>query len=305
MKQLIEQIVNKKVKYSAAGIIKRKGDGNVDEILMIQRAKKDFYPNQWEFPRGGCEEGKDKSLRDCMMREVKEETGLDVKPVKFIDKTRYIRHEGMDGKIVTICYNYVCKMLNPDQEVHLSKEHQSFKWISEVGEVELMASPEQKKTIQKVLNHERTIVSIPKPQKMEESNLDFYLNALDENEHLSEDPVTIGAALMTAGSVALKLYIGAMLIKLAKDVFKVNFTKIGRQCKDYPGGERGICMLRAKKQAKEAELTKLKSVVSRCSKDKSPEDCKRKVAGRLSSIGSEISYMNKRLGELRKAPIVH
>jgi len=305
MKQLIEQIVNKRIRYSAGGVIMRTGDGNVDEILMIKRAKKDRYPNFWEFPRGGCEEEKDKSLRDCMVREIKEETGLDVKPLRLLGKTRYIRNEGNSNEILTICYNYLCKILNSNQEVHLSKEHQAYKWISEVGEVELMASPEQKKIIQKVLNNERAIVSYPKRQKVEESNLDFYLNAL-ENETLTEDPVSIvGAALLTAGKVALKLYIAAMLIKLAKDAFKLNFTKIGRQCKDYPGGEKGICILRAKKQAKEVELAKLKAGIGRCSKDKNPQDCKRKVGGRISSVEQEIGYMTRRLGELRRAPIVH
>ena len=304
MKKLIEQIVNTDVKYSAGGLILKEGDGKVKELLMIQRAKDDKYPNMWEFPRGRCEQVVDKSLRNCMVREIKEETGLDVKPVKFIDKTKYIRREN-EGKYISICYNYTCKMLNPDQEVHLSKEHQTYKWVSEVGEVELMASPEQKKTIQKVLNTERTMVSIPKMKKVEESNLDFYLNAIHENETLTEDPVTIGGALAVAGGALIKVYIGAMLIKLAKDVFKVNFTKIGRKCKDYPGGERVICMLRAKRQAKEAELSKLKAGVVSCAKDKDPESCKQKVSSRASAVEQEINYMNKRLGELRKAPIVH
>lgn len=346
-----------KKQFAAAGVILKMGDGKVKEVLMIQRAKKDpLWPLQWEFPRGKCEVGVDKSLRDCMIREVKEETGLDVKVLKLIDKHKYTK---VGENTVTICYNYACRMLDPDQEVRLSREHDSYKWISEVGEVQLMATPEQRKTIQKVLNNERAITSQPKrqkveeigpagmalagtalksktgkqlakgvargiqnrtmprernikmgsfsysskpryPQQTEESNLDFYLRALHE-ETLNEEPITLG--MIGAGLV--KVYIGAMLIKLAKDVFKLNFTKIGRQCKDYPGGERGICMLRAKMQAKKAEVEKLKSGISKCAKDKDPEACKRKVAGRIKTVEDEISYMSRRTGELRRAPIVH
>jgi 8-oxo-dGTP pyrophosphatase MutT (NUDIX family) len=283
--------------YASAGVIMRIGDGNTKEILMLQRSKNDpLWPLQWEFPRGTCEPGIDKTLRECMTREIKEETGLDVKVLDFIDKHKYVKD---GGEQVTYCYNYSCKLLDPNQDIRLSREHDSYKWISEVGEVELMATPEQKKTIQKVLNTERAIVSNPKMKKIEESNLDFYLTALQE------DPITVGGALMTAGNVLLKVYIGAMLIKLAKDVFKLNFTKLGRQCKDYPGGERAICIMRAKMQAKKAEIAKLKDGIEKCGKDKDPEACRRKVKGRMDAIQKEVSFMERRLGELRRAPIVH
>ena len=289
------------VKYGAGGVILRIGDGKQKEVLLIQRSKNDpLMPHQWEFPRGSCDRKIDKSLRDCMVREVKEETDLDVRPIQFIDKQKHVTH---GGEQVTYCYNYACKMIDPQQEVRLSREHDGYKWITEVGEVELMVSPEQKVTIQKVLNRDRTIVSYPRPQKTEESekpNLDYYLTAIQEVE-----PITIGAAAAIAGKALIKVYIAAMLIKLAKDVFKLQFTKIGRQCKDYPGGEKGICMMRAKMKAKEAELSKLKSGVEKCSQDKDVEACRRKVAGRMDAIQKEISYMKKRLGELRRAPIVH
>jgi 8-oxo-dGTP pyrophosphatase MutT (NUDIX family) len=287
--------------YVAAGVIIRKGDGDVQEVLMLKRSKKEpSFPLQWEFPKGKCEPGKDDDMSDCLKREVKEETGLDIKPVRLIDKNIFERDE---GRFKIIFYNYLCKMLDPDQKVHISKEHLDYKWVSEVGEVELMATPEQKKTIQKVLNRDRSIVSYPKKQPVGES-VDFYLNAIQENT-LTEEPLTALGVAGAVGSGLLKVYIAAILIKMAKDVFRINFTKIGRQCKDYPGGEKGICMLRAKLQAKKAELSKLKSVVDKCSKDKNPDACRQKVSGRLNAIQQEVSYLTKRVGELRSAPIVH
>jgi 8-oxo-dGTP pyrophosphatase MutT (NUDIX family) len=283
--------------YVASGVIRRKGSGtDRQEVLMIKRDKTEpSFPMQWEFPKGKCEPGVDKELKDCLVREIKEETGLDVEPVVLIDKNIFDRDE---GRFKIIFYNYLCKMLYPDQEVRLSGEHTAYKWVSEVGEVELMATPEQKKTIQKVLNRNRSIVSYPKKQPVGES-VDFYLTALQE------EPLTLGGVAAAAGSGLIKVYIAAMLIKLAKDAFKMQFTKIGRQCKDYPGGERGICVMRAKLAAKKAEGAKLQSISDRCSKDKNPEACRQKVSSRLSSIKQEIAYLTKRLAELRSAPIVH
>jgi len=302
MKGLLEQAINKpKIKYSAGAVIMRIGDGNVKEILMIQRSKKDHWPLQWEFPRGGCRSEIDDSLRDCLKREVKEETGLEIKVGRLIDKHKFVS-EG--GKKITKCSNFLCELKDPDQEIRLSHEHEKdgYKWISEVGEVELMASPEQKETIQKVLNRDRSIVSYPKHQKVGE-NLDFYLNALDENEDLierEEEPI-----ITEVMPVLFKLYIGAMLIKLAIDTYNNHFTKAARECKGMPGGEKGICMLRAKIAAKQASLSKLTSGISKCNKDRNPESCKQKVNAKINKLKTEIGYMNRRQKELRGAPIVH
>lgn len=284
--------------YVAAGVIIKKGDGDVQEVLMLKRSKQEpSFKLQWEFPKGKCEP-KDDDYKDCLVREVKEETGLDVKPIRLIDKNIF------EYPYRTIIFhNYLCSMLKPDQEVRLSKEHIDYKWVSEVGEVELMATPEQKKTIQKVLNRERSIVSYPKRQPVGES-VDFYLNAIQENT-LTEEPITALGVAGAVGQGLLKVYIAAILIKMAKDVFRINFTKIGRQCKDYPGGEKGICMLRAKLQAKKAELSKLQDGIARCSKDKDPAACKQKVAARENSVRQEVQYLTRRLAELRSAPIVH
>jgi 8-oxo-dGTP pyrophosphatase MutT (NUDIX family) len=304
MRGLLEQAINEPViKYSAGAVIMRIGDGNVQEILMIQRSKKDHWPLQWEFPRGGCDSDVDDNLRDCVKREVKEETGLDIKVGRLIDKHKYVT-EG--GKKITKCYNYLCKLEYPDQEIRLSHEHEKggYKWISEVGEVELMASPEQKETIQKVLNDERSIVSYPKHQNTQES-VDFYLQALEENENLEEFSFGGGAATASTMPVLFKLYIGALLIKLAIDTYKNHFTKAARECKGMPGGEKGICMLRAKIAAKQAALNKLTAGIRKCDKDRKPDSCREKVNAKINKLKTEIGYMNKRQKELRGAPITH
>lgn len=160
----------------AAGIIMRYNEDNRKQILMIQRAEDDHWPNHWEFPRGKCDKPIGESLLKCCAREIKEETGLDVEPVVLIDTFEYMADH---GKRKSICHNFLCKMKNPDQKIKLSKEHQDYHWISEVGEAQLMALPDQKRTIEKVLNNDRPITSIPKNKfTKNNSQLEVYLKCL-------------------------------------------------------------------------------------------------------------------------------
>jgi len=145
---IIEQIYNtdqviKKVNV-AGGIIFKEQPGEKPALLLIQRAKDDHWPNFFEFPRGKCDFGKNEALIHCLKREVKEETGIDIIPLKFIDKFSYTADE---GKRLSTQHNFLCKMKDPNQKVKLSKEHQGFQWITTPGEAELTVLPEMKRSI--------------------------------------------------------------------------------------------------------------------------------------------------------------
>ena len=157
-----------KVEYSldvAAGIIYKIDENNRVQVLLIQRAKKDHWPNVWEFPRGKCDKPIGESIPHCAAREIKEETGIDVIPTKKVDTYEYLADH---GKRKTICHVFLCKMKDDKQKVKISKEHQRFQWVSEVGEIEMFLMPDQKKVLQKVLNPERSIVSYPDNDKMKQ-----------------------------------------------------------------------------------------------------------------------------------------
>jgi len=177
---------------AAAGVIMKEGDNGEKMILLIQRAKKDRWPLHYEFPRGKCDKSPNEKILDCLKREVKEETGLDVIPIKFIDKFKYLAEKGTR---LTTCYNYLCKMKDEDQKVKLSDEHDDFKWIKEVGEAELMALPDQKTTIEKVLNTERSITMEPENTFTNDEPLEEYLNFIylkeDYKNHLKEHNVIL------------------------------------------------------------------------------------------------------------------
>lgn len=66
------------------------------KILLLKRSlNSKLYPNHWTFPSGGVEES-DLSIKDTVMREVKEETNLEFTPKEklgfyetVIDEKRY------------------------------------------------------------------------------------------------------------------------------------------------------------------------------------------------------------------------
>jgi 8-oxo-dGTP diphosphatase len=123
---------NKKIvqKIVLGGVVIKDG-----KILILQRHKdEDVYPNMWELPSGKREplEPSETSL----IREVREETGLDVKIIMpfsvfdyQIEKPDEIRDSTQINFLVTPVSNNVV----------LSEEHQAFAWITkdEIDQYEL------------------------------------------------------------------------------------------------------------------------------------------------------------------------
>jgi len=177
----------------AGAVVTKEGDNGEQLVLLIRRAPDDHWPLHWEFPRGKCDKGPNEPLVDCVKRETKEEAGIDIEPITFIDKFDYIADRGTRKSTQ---YNYLCRMKNPKQKIVLKKtpggvqEHDEYRWIQSVGEAELLVHPECKKTISKVLNPETQIVDYGDSQtKIEETNtmnqVEEYLQVL-EGDMLSE-----------------------------------------------------------------------------------------------------------------------
>lgn len=97
-----------------------------NKILILQRHKnEDVYPNIWELPSGKREplEPSEESL----IREIKEETGLDIKiifPFSVFDYQIEKPNEIRDSTQI----NFLVTPTN-DEEVKISDEHQAFAWI--------------------------------------------------------------------------------------------------------------------------------------------------------------------------------
>jgi mutator protein MutT len=156
-----EDLVETEVNVAGAVILKNNDEGT-QSVLLIQRSHDDHFPDVWEFPRGKENPGEN-NIHATLKREVKEEVGLDIDIIEFIDKYEYIADK---GKRKSTQYNFLCRMKNPNQKIKLSFEHQDYRWISSVGEIELLSPSEMKKTISKVLNQNEKIVLYPKTKEV-------------------------------------------------------------------------------------------------------------------------------------------
>jgi len=98
----------------------------------------------------------------------------------------------------------------------------------------------------------------------------------------------------------LLVFSAASTLMTAFQLYKKNFTKSARRCKDLPDREKAICMVDSKMRAKNMQLQMLKSNLSKCEKTKDPEKCKLKIASKMKRLANEIKFLSSRLAELRK-----
>lgn len=113
-----------------------------DKILILQRSKdEDIFPNMWELPSGKKEPLE--TSETALLREVKEETGLDIKIIMpffvfdyQIEKPEEIRDSTQINFLATPIGN---------TQIKLSSEHQNFAWIQEdeVNQYELSKATKQ------------------------------------------------------------------------------------------------------------------------------------------------------------------
>src|SRR4030042_6070638 len=170
--------VIKTIPVAGAVILRKNKELNVWEILLIRRTPQDRWPLHWEFPRGKCNSS-DKNLQDCLKREVKEEVGLNVDIIRFIDKFEYLADGGTRKSTQ---YNFLCTLKDDKQPVVLGlSEHDMFKWVSSMGEVELLTLPDIKKTIVKALNVRKKLVDYP--HKTSTRRIKEMIDHFMESEH--------------------------------------------------------------------------------------------------------------------------
>ncbi len=107
---------------------------NEGKFLTLRRTSTaPVRPNTWDFPGGDLEFGED--AREGIIREIKEEAGLEVKDLKPFDVDSRINKEGN----FWITIGYVAKAIS--DKVTLSFEHDEFKWLSSEEFLKLESAP--------------------------------------------------------------------------------------------------------------------------------------------------------------------
>ncbi len=109
----------KKIGVSQKSVIFNKQE----KFLTIRRTSTALSnPNKWDLPGGDLDFGE--GPINGMIREIKEETGLEVGDLKPFDVHSYINK--IDDFWVTIAY----KTKSNSNKVVLSYEHDDFKWVT-------------------------------------------------------------------------------------------------------------------------------------------------------------------------------
>jgi nucleoside triphosphatase len=94
-----------------------------DEIFLMESPKRE---NQWLVPGGKVEKGD--SMKKTVRKEVREETGLEVKDVEFLEVKDGGNPDDFERDTHFIFLNFVCRAEN--QEVELDeREAVDYKWI--------------------------------------------------------------------------------------------------------------------------------------------------------------------------------
>lgn len=130
-KKIIKKMAKKPV--SAKAVILSRG-----KVLLLKQ------PNgRWDLPGGKLDKGED--IVDGLIREVKEETGLHVWPMKYlIAKTRRVK-KNKDLLIIT----FLCSTVAPVKKKHiqLSREHKKFTFVEIPEALDLPMRNRHKKAI--------------------------------------------------------------------------------------------------------------------------------------------------------------
>ena len=143
MKQFPKHIV------AAGGIV----ENDRGEILLVKHRDH----KAWAFPGGQVENGE--NLIDAVIREVKEESGINVSVVRLIAvSSNTASYEGTNGyeTIPTkVMFDFVCKFI--DGELLSSEETSDSKWVKKEEVINYITSPAYHERFQAYLDFDGTV----------------------------------------------------------------------------------------------------------------------------------------------------
>ncbi len=110
-------------KEQSAGIVVYRRDKQTGKLhyLLLH-----YIGGHWDLPKGKVEDNE--SLEDAASREVKEETGLEVRPIKGFSETISYYYRGSERELVDKNVTFFIGETEEDKIV-LSKEHIASEWL--------------------------------------------------------------------------------------------------------------------------------------------------------------------------------
>ena len=128
---------------SAGGAVYRQVEGREPQFLLIL----DSW-NRWTLPKGLIEPGEE-SLQ-AAVREVREETGVDVEPRGFLDLINYFYRDGQ-GELVYKTVHYYLFAVKDGQVVPQLEEISDARWFPAREAVERCDYPDTRPVLEKAL----------------------------------------------------------------------------------------------------------------------------------------------------------
>ena len=121
----------------------------VNDILIVRRAY-DPAKNLWSLPGGMVELGE--SLKESIVREIKEELGIKIIPLCLFDVAEYIEND-ISGKVKYhfIILVYYAEIDKPDS-ITLSDEITDARWISPEDALKLKLTKSTREIIKKFIS---------------------------------------------------------------------------------------------------------------------------------------------------------
>lgn len=112
------------------------------EYLLLKRSSDQKYPNLWQMVTGKIQNNE--KAYQTVVREIKEETGLEVKKLFIVPNVNSFYNAENDS------INFVpvfLTIVDLSKNVVLSNEHQAYKWVNKKEAQNLLAWPGQSKSV--------------------------------------------------------------------------------------------------------------------------------------------------------------
>ena len=118
-----------------------------NRVLLVLSER---WGGRYVVPGGHIELGE--RIEETVLREVKEETGLDVYGLKFVMTQECVYDEGFYRKMHFIFFDYSCRTDADEGDVILNHEAQAYCWVTLDEAMDMSLDPYTRRLIERVID---------------------------------------------------------------------------------------------------------------------------------------------------------
>jgi 8-oxo-dGTP pyrophosphatase MutT (NUDIX family) len=118
---------SKNIELHVAGICFRKTKDSLEVFVFKRSPQKRILPNLWECGGGQVRPGE--SLKEAIVREIQEETNLEVEPLMLFED--YTISAPMLPQKIIPGVKFICLVKNTRVKIILQESHTEYRWLKE------------------------------------------------------------------------------------------------------------------------------------------------------------------------------